>query len=422
MSTATATVNNAAIYCRLSRDEEVNQESNSIASQRLMLTDFCKRQGFTVYSEYVDDGYSGTNYDRPDFKRMIGDAENGKISIIITKDLSRLGRDYLATGEYMEKIFPRLNVRYIAMNDGYDSHAPADGNADFAPIRNYFNEWFAKDCSRKTKASFKAMAQAGKYIGSKAPFGYVKDPEDKHRLLVDEEAAAVVRKIFDYAATGQGYKAISNRLREEGILNPNAYTNRVDPTFHKSNYWRQSHDWHPSSVKTILTNPTYLGHVVNFRRQVKSFKCKELVRNEPEKWIVVEDVHEAIIEQRVWDTAHEHLQKRKKSCNNGTIQIFAGLLKCSDCGYSMAYSGSDKAAYKCSLYNVKGKEYCQSHYISYNNLYEIVLADVRRKAFVAKLFGDRFTDVLTAQTAGAMREKIRQAEPCARRSDRRKRM
>ena len=209
--------NKTAIYCRLSRDEDQMQESNSIASQRLMLTDFANRQGFNIVSEYVDDGYSGTNYDRPDFKRMIEDAESGKIDVIITKDLSRLGRDYLTTGEYMEKIFPRLNIRYIAMNDGYDSLAPTDGNSDFAPIRNYFNEWFAKDCSRKTRASFAAMAKAGKYIGSKAPFGYIKDPEDKHRLLVDEEAAGVIRKIFDYAANGQGYKAISRRLREDFI-------------------------------------------------------------------------------------------------------------------------------------------------------------------------------------------------------------
>lgn len=154
--------NKAAIYCRLSRDEDTNQESNSIASQRLMLTDFVKRQGFQLIGEYVDDGFSGTNYDRPDFKRMIEDAEKSKFNVIITKDLSRLGRDYLTTGEYMEKIFPRLNIRYIAMNDGYDSQAPSDGNTDFAPIRNYFNEWYAKDCSRKTRASFKAMAEAGK--------------------------------------------------------------------------------------------------------------------------------------------------------------------------------------------------------------------------------------------------------------------
>ena len=399
-----------AIYCRLSRDEDVGQESNSIQSQRLMLTDFCNRQGFQIGGEYIDDGFSGTNYDRPDFKRMIEDAEKGKFGVIVTKDLSRLGRDYLTTGEYMEKIFPRLNIRYIAMNDGYDSLAPADGNADFAPIRNYFNEWFAKDCSRKTKASFKAMAQAGKYIGSKAPHGYVKDPEDKHHLLVDDEAAAVIKKIFDMAANGLGYKAISKRLRDAGTLNPNAYANRVDPTFHQSNYWRQPHDWHPSSIKSILTNPTYLGHVVNGRRKVKSFKCKEIVKAEPEDWIVVEGMHEPIITQAVWDLAQENLKKRKRSGHNGAIQIFAGLLKCADCGYTMAFSGSEKSSYKCSLYNVKGKNYCSSHYITYDVLYKIVLADIKRKAFVAKLFRNNFMDILTAQTTGTMRDKLRKAE------------
>jgi len=350
--------NNAAIYCRLSRDEDAGQESNSIASQRLMLTDFVRRQGFTLVNEYVDDGFSGTNYDRPDFQRMIADAEQGKINVIVTKDLSRLGRDYLTTGEYMEKVFPRLNVRFIAMNDGYDSQELGDGIADFAPIRNYFNEWYAKDCSRKTRASFKAMAQAGKFVASKAPYGYRKDPADKHHLLIDDEAAEVIRMIFDWAAGGQGYKAIANRLRAAGIQNPNAYANRIDPTFHQSNYWRQAHDWHPSSIKTILTNPTYLGHVVNGRRQVKSFKCKEIVKNAPEDWIVVEDMHEALVAQRTWDSAQEHLARRKRAGHNGAVQIFAGLLKCADCGYSMAYRRNPSGSYRCSLNNVKGKGYC----------------------------------------------------------------
>lgn len=406
--------NTAAIYCRLSRDEDINQESNSIQSQRLMLTDFANRQGFHIVDEYIDDGYTGTNFDRPDFQRMMEDAEKGKFSIIITKDLSRLGREYLTTGEYMERIFPRLNIRYIAMNDGYDSMAASDGSADFAPIRNYFNEWYAKDCSRKTKASFKAMAQAGKFIGSKAPFGYVKDPENKHHLLVDEEAARVVRIIFDYAVTGLGYKAIAKRLRDENILNPNAYNNIVDPTFHQSNYWRQPHDWHPSSIKTILTNPTYLGQVVNGRRKVQSFKYKKIVNIQPEEWIVVEDMHDAIIDKRVWDMAQENLKKRKRSGHNGAIQIFAGLLKCADCGYSMAYSRNNGAnhngSYRCSLNNVKGKDYCSSHYITYDALYQIVLADIQRKAFVARLFQDNFMRTLTAQTAVTLREKVKRAE------------
>ena len=406
--------NTAAIYCRLSRDEDTNQESNSIQSQRLMLNEFAKRQGFQVVGEYIDDGFSGTNYDRPDFKRMMEDAEQGKFSIIITKDLSRLGRDYLTTGEYMEKIFPRLNIRYIAMNDGYDSLSENDSNADFAPIRNYFNEWYAKDCSRKTRASFKAMAEAGKFIGSKAPFGYVKNPENKHHLLVDEEAAAIVRKIFDYAVSGLGYKAISKRLREDGILNPNAYNNIVDPTFYKSNYWRQPHDWHPSSIKTILTNPTYLGHIVNGRRKTRSFKCKELIRTPPEEWIVVKNMHEAIIDQKTWDEAHKNLKRRKKSDNNGSIQIFAGLLKCPDCGYSLAYSrnnaGNHNGSYRCSLYNVKGKKYCPSHYITYNALYQVVLQDIRRKAFVARKFQDTFVHTLTAKASEGLREKAKKAE------------
>ena len=401
--------NTAAIYCRLSRDEEAGQESNSIASQRMMLTDYAERQGFCIVDEYVDDGFSGTNYKRPGFLRMIEDAKAGKFKIIITKDLSRLGRDYLTTGEYMERVFPRMNIRFIAMNDNYDSLS-ADNGLDMAPMRNFFNEWYARDCSRKTKASFTAMAKAGKFIGSKAPFGYVKDPTDKHRLLVDEDAAEVVRKIFDYAATGYGYKAIAKRLRDEGIQNPNAYTNRVDPTFHRSNYWRKPHDWHPSSIKTILNNMVYLGHIVNFRRKVKAFKDKQVVRTAPEDWVVVENCHEAIITKRIWDAAQENLKKRKRTGKSGSIQIFAGLAKCADCGYSMAYRTNPRPSYKCSLNNVKGSGYCTSHYISYENLYEIVLADIRRKAFIARRFEDTFMQTLTMQTARTLRDKIKNAE------------
>lgn len=238
----------------------------------------------------------------------------------------------------------------------------------------------------------------------------MKDPADKHRLLVDEEAAKIVRYIFELAAGGQGYKAISRRLREAKIPNPNAYNNIVDPTFYKSNYWRQEHDWHPSSIKTILTNMTYLGHVVNGKRKVKSFKCKEIVRVDQSDWIVVNDQHEAIIDQRTWDLAQENLKRRKRCDNQGAIQMFAGLLKCADCGYSMAYRNNPKPSYKCSLNNVKGKGYCSSHYIQYDDLYEIVLADIQRKAFVAKVFQGYFVSRLASETSGAIEENIRKTQ------------
>ena len=410
----------AGLYFRLSRDEDSAKESNSITNQRKILTAYAEEHHFKIIGEYIDDGVSGTTFDRPGFKRMIEDAQAGKINVIIVKDLSRLGRNYIGSGEHIENIFPNLGVRFISIGDSYDSLFDDEPSADVVPIINFFNEFHAKQTSKKTRASKKVMAQGGKFIGTKAPFGYVIDPDDKHHLLPDEEASETVRLIFRYACDGIGYKAIAKRLRDAGVPNPTAYNNIKFPTLHKSEYWRKPHDWHPSSIKTILTNPTYLGKIVSGRRRVRSFKNKEILKMPEEEWIVVDGTHEAIIDQKTWDTAQDKLTVRKRSDNQGAQQIFAGLVKCADCGYALAYTrNKGNPRYQCSLYNVKGKGYCCSHFITYEALHQAVLSDVRRRAKAAASMDRHLLHRLKTETAGLLDKRERQAEKeCAQMSSR----
>lgn len=283
----------AAIYLRLSRDEDTKQESNSITNQRQILTNYANQQGYNIVDEYVDDGVSGVSFDRPGFQQMMGDITQRKIDMVIVKDLSRLGREHIGTGQYIEQIFPRMGVRFIAIGDNYDSLYDDEPSADMVPMINFFNELHAKQSSRKGRASKKLLAHAGKFQGNKAPHGYIKDPANKYHLLIDPEAAETIKLIFQLACDGLGYKAICRRLRDEGILNPTAYTNIKDPEHHaNSDYWKQPHDWHSSSVKTILHNPTYLGKIVSGRRTTRSYKDKQIINQPEEEWIVTDNMHE----------------------------------------------------------------------------------------------------------------------------------
>lgn len=404
---------NAALYLRLSRDEDTKQESNSITNQRQILTDYATQQGYKIAGEYIDDGVSGTSFDRPGFQQMLSDiTDDRKINMVICKDLSRLGRDHIGTGQYIEQIFPRMGVRLISIGEGYDSLFDDAPSADMVPMINLFNEFHAKQTSRKTRATKKSLAKAGKFQGSKPPHGYIKDPEDKYHLLVDPEGAETIRCIFRLACDGLGYKAICRRLRDEGLPNPNAYINAKEPKHHaKSDYWKEPHDWHHSSVKTILHNPTYLGKIVSGRRTTRSFKDKRVIQRAEEDWIVTENTHEAIIDQRTWDLAQEKLKVRKRRDNHGAIQMFAGLVKCADCGYALTFTqhGGNKR-YQCSQYNVKGKNYCSSHHITYHELYDAVLHDIRRRARAASEMDEYMLQMLKREATGLLDKKLKEAE------------
>ncbi len=375
---------NAVLYLRLSRDEAKKSESLSITNQRKILEDYAQKSGFLVTGEYVDDGISGATFDRPAFMQMIEDGKEKKFDIIIVKDLSRLGREHIAADDHIERIFPKMGIRFISLQENYDSNNDDDATSDMLPFINLFNEFHAKSTSRKTKATKMNMAKAGKFQGSKAPFGYILNPEDKYHLIVDEEAAETVRLIFSLACDNYGYKAIGKVLREQKRLNPSAYCLEKNPDHYQSEYWKQPHDWHASSIKGILNNQCYLGHMVNGKRRVPSFKVKKPVKMPEDTWVIVENTHEAIVDKATWKRAQEKLAVRTRADNHGAIQIFAGLVKCYDCGYALAFTQSGKnrqtPRYQCSLYNVKGKAYCKSHFITYNDLYKIVLEDVRRRA------------------------------------------
>lgn len=388
----------AALYCRLSVDDGNYGGSVSIETQKILLEQYCKDHKITDYKFYCDDGCSGTNFDRPSFKKMLSDIDEGKINLVIVKDLSRFGRNYVEAGMYVQR-FTDSNIRFIAADDNYDSLVNSDDL--LFPIKNVVNEMYARDVSKKTKAAKKAKARDGQFIGSKAPFGYKIDPNDRHHLIVDEPAAQVVKRIFRLASEGVGYNKMAKIFREEKVLTPIAYFNLNNPDYFKSDYWRKEFDWHVTSIRAILNNEVYLGKLVYGKQRNKSMKSKEKVRNPKEDWIVVENCHEPIITQELWDTVHKILNAKHRPAKAGEVQMFAGLLYCSDCGHCLTYSqkqrkdGSYHGAYSCWMYKTHGKEYCASHYITFDTIYELVLIDIQRNLFQYRKNTDKFKSILS---------------------------
>lgn len=388
----------AALYCRLSVDDGNFGGSVSIETQKILLEQYCKDHKITDYKFYCDDGCSGTNFDRPSFKKMLSDIDEGKINLVIVKDLSRFGRNYVEAGMYVQR-FTDSNIRFIAADDNYDSLVNSDDL--LFPIKNVVNEMYARDVSKKTKAAKKAKARDGQFIGSKAPFGYKIDPNDRHHLIVDEPAAQVVKRIFRLASEGVGYNKMAKIFREEKVLTPIAYFNLNNPDYFKSDYWRKEFDWHVTSIRAILNNEVYLGKLVYGKQRNKSMKSKEKVRNPKENWIVVENCHEPIITQELWDTVHKILNAKHRPAKAGEVQMFAGLLYCSDCGHCLTYSqkqrkdGSYHGAYSCWMYKTHGKEYCASHYITFDTIYELVLIDIQRNLFQYRKNTDKFKSILS---------------------------
>ena len=404
----------AALYCRLSVDDGNFGGSVSIETQKILLEQYCKDHKITDYKFYCDDGYSGTNFDRPSFKKMLSDIDEGKINLVIVKDLSRFGRNYVEAGMYVQR-FTDSNIRFIAADDNYDSLVNSDDL--LFPIKNVVNEMYARDVSKKTKAAKKAKARDGQFIGSKAPFGYKIDPNDRHHLIVDEPAAQVVKRIFRLASEGVGYNKMAKIFREEKVLTPIAYFNLNNPDYFKSDYWRKEFDWHVTSIRAILNNEVYLGKLVYGKQRNKSMKSKEKVRNPKEDWIVVENCHEPIITQELWDTVHKILNAKHRPAKAGEVQMFAGLLYCSDCGHCLTYSqkqrkdGSYHGAYSCWMYKTHGKEYCASHYITFDTIYELVLIDIQRNLFQYRKNTDKFKSILSRKYQSDSQKQAEQITP-----------
>lgn len=394
-------IETAAIYSRLSQDDGQTGESGSIQTQKTLLTQYCSDHHITIGGYYCDDGWSGTNFDRPDFKRMIDDIEAGKINLVIVKDLSRFGREYAQMGLYIEHYFEEKGIRFISVAENIDTKNGMDNLT--LPFTNVINSYYARQASTKTKAAHRARAKAGMYLGGHAPFGYIKDPDNRHHLIIDPSAADIVREIFQMFADGMGYVRMTKTLRERKILNPIAYFNQNNPDFYKSEYWRKPFDWHATSIRVILMNRAYLGQVVFGKTKTKGFFDKARVSTPEEEWIVVDNVHEPIISRELWDTVHQLMKGRRRENNNGEVQMFAGLVKCSTCGSSLNVSYDKKngkyRGFSCWVYKNYGKERCTSHAIGWKTLNQLVLDDVRRNASAAKLATQKYKNILIAAKA-----------------------
>ena len=379
-----------ALYCRLSKDDGTNNESMSISTQKTMLKDYAKRNGFLNCQFYVDDGYSGTNYDRPAFRQLIEDIQDGEVSTLITKDLSRLGRNYLETGTYIEVFFPNHDVRYIAINDGVDSIDNAQ--MDITPFRNIINEMYAKDTSRKIKSALHARRMQGKYMATTAPFGYQKDEKDHNHLVIDEVTAPVVELIFSIAEEGVGLHTICNRLRKAKVLKPSFYKKELFERFMDE---EKMYDWDTAYVSQILHNPVYAGNLTVADKPTKTMRSKKRQYIPFAEREVIYGTHEPIIEQNRWNNVQKILQSRPPvigESSSGYDNIFRGVIKCADCGSAMLAKVEqkrkrnnvlDKTFYCCTKYRKFGKDGCSSHNIEARTVHEVVLADIQKHAVQA---------------------------------------
>lgn len=370
----------AAAYIRLSREDGDKAESDSIGNQKKLIADFIKEsEDFALYDTYIDDGYTGTRFDRPAFLRMLTDIEAGTVNCVIVKDLSRFGRDYIDTGKYLERYFPERNVRFISITDHIDSARQAYDM--LLPIKNIFNEQYARDISKKIHASVSTKQKAGEFIGAFASYGYQKSPADKNKLLIDEYAAQIVRRIFDLYRQGVGKIRIAGILNEEGIVCPSEYKRLNGQRYRNSNRLSSTSYWTYSTINRILQNEMYIGNMVQGKKsQQMRGKAKAQDRAD---WIVVPHTHEAIIDRTTWESVQDLLKRRTRTLPlNANQSIFAGFLKCGDCGRSLAKKTPAKktdadSVYYCGTYVRSGRQFCTPHKIPHSVLEDILQKDLR---------------------------------------------
>ena len=381
---------NTALYMRLSHDDENYGDSVSIETQRLVLQSYAKEQGLLIAGEYVDDGWSGTNFERPGFQRMLQDMETGKVNCVLVKDLSRFGREHVMMDYYLEFMFPEKQIRFIAINDNEDTEK---GLSDFVPFKNLFNEFWAKDTSRKVKAAIHAKHAAGEYTNIHPPIGYIIDPENRNHLIVDEETRWIVEKIFDLAAHGAGRKRIIVKLIEEKVPTPGYILYQrygMRPNIYKNAPPEKAYDWTMSAVRDILKNEIYIGNSVHNRFGTISYKNKKRIRCDSDAWFRVEGTHEPIIDKDVFWQVQGQIKSRHRKQGDGTTHIFAGLLKCADCGKSMTIGRANKDArhryFNCNTYRKYSSlpSTCTAHSIRYDVLYHYVLTRIQHWVYQAQ--------------------------------------
>lgn len=406
-----------ALYRRLSQDDMVDGESNSITNQKLILKKYADDNGFRNTVFYVDDGISGTTFERDGFKEMMNDVENGKVGIVITKDLSRLGRDYLKTGEYVEIIFPDYDVRYIAINDNVDTFK---GDNEFMAFKNIFNDWYARDCSKKIRAVFKAKGQSGKHLCPPI-YGYRKSDTDKDLWVIDEVAADVVRKIYRLCIDGYGPVQIARILTEQGIPTPTAYA--ISQGKNPNNKNARLHRWGANTICHILEKPEYIGHTVNFRTHMKSYKVHKIVYNPEEDFMIFENTHEPIVTKQEFELVQELRKNKRRPQKSDVVNPFAGIVYCAECGERMYLSRRknerpEQEHMRCSTY-AKEQDKCTVHYIRTCVLNEIVLGELNKLLATVKADEDEFLQTAMNNSVQKKSSEITKAKKTVKQAEKR---
>ncbi len=382
-----------ALYCRLSQEDALDGDSNSIINQKAILSKYASDNNYPSPQFYIDDGWSGTNFERPSFKEMIKDIEDGKVKTVIVKDMSRLGRDYLKVGYFSKIFFPDNDVRLIAINDGVDSFK---GDNDFPPFRNLFNDFYAKDTSKKIRAVFKSKGMSGEHLGQPI-FGYMKNPANKKQWIIDEPAAEVVRKIYDLCIDGKGPMQIANILKSEKVLTTKSYyLQKVGKSLPDNPY-----DWVSQSVIHILERMEYIGCTVNFKTYTKSYKLKKRMENSKENWAIFYDTQEPIISKEQWERVQELRQNKRRNTKTNKQGLFSGLIFCADCGSKLHFAtckrfDETQDHYRCSRYKSNTGD-CSAHYIREETLQKIVLSQIFEVTAMMYDNADKFFNLVAKQ-------------------------
>ena len=403
----------AFLYERLSRDDNLEGESYSIGNQKKLLTKVAKEKGYTNLVHFLDDGISGVTMDRPGFNDMMEQLAAGKAAAVFVKDLSRLGRNYIEVGRLTEEFFPEHDIRLVAVSDNIDT---AEGENELAPIRNLFNEWYARDISKKRRISNKIKGNAGEPMGP-PPYGYKKDPDDPKRWVVDEEAAQVVRRIFHMTVDGYGTEQIATILSEEKVLTPIAYWREKGVNRPGKSKLRGPYMWNSSTITHILSLQEYCGDILNFKTYSKSYKNKKRLANDRENWVIFQDVHEPIIERAVFEQVQQKRGKiRKRRTHEGERNMFSGLLVCADCGHNLHFhfnqGNPDIKYFNCSNYKGNRGSCTSTHYVRVDFLEQVVLGEIRRLTKFASQFEDEFVKAVIghSQQAEATDRKLKEKE------------
>ena len=403
----------AFLYERLSRDDNLEGESYSIGNQKKLLTKVAKEKGYTNLVHFMDDGISGVTMDRPGFVDMIRQLEEGRAAAVFVKDLSRLGRNYIEVGRLTEEFFPEHDIRLVAVSDNIDT---AEGENELAPIRNLFNEWYARDISKKRRISNKIKGNAGEPMGQ-PPYGYMKDPDNPKRWIVDDEAALVVKRIYSMTLDGLGTEQIAAQLERDGILTPRAYWLQKGVKRPGKGKQLPPTRWNSSTITKILSLQEYCGDILNFKTYSKSYKNKKRIDNDRENWVVFKDVHEPIIDRAVWEQVQQKRgTRRRRRTNDGEKNMFSGLLVCADCGNNLHYhfnQGNPEIKYfNCSNYKGNRRTCTSTHYVRVDFLEQVVLGEIKRLTKFASHYEDDFVKAVmgSSQQSVALDRKLKEKE------------